>query len=459
MQNFLNQTRLEPAKRGSQTRIKDFNEIYEVYPSVEAATQAERCIQCGDPYCNSGCPLHNYIPFWLKSIARNDNELAFNISNETNPFPEITGRVCPQDRLCEGACTLNDGHGAITIGSIETHISETGFRKGLEPAFPGVSTDKRVAIVGSGPAGIACATYLLRAGIAVDMYEKNDRPGGLLMYGIPNFKLEKEIVLRRFEWLVKAGMTLHLNTEIGKDISFDEMADKADSVFIAIGAETSKKAKLEHENADGVFLAIEFLKNMQKKVFEDTYEEAYNVKDKNVVVIGGGDTAMDCLRTSLREKAKSVTCLYRRDAENMPGSKKEFKNAVEEGVDFEYNASPVKVEVNSDGKVVGIVMERTVLGAKDADGRQGISIAENSEFRVDADVVIFALGFDASEPDFLSENGIKTDKWGGVVVNDTFETSTSGIYAGGDCFRGADLVVTAASDGKLAAEDMIQKLL
>ena len=263
MQNFLKLERIEPLRRDSSERVEDFREIYELMRKEEASTQASRCVQCGDPFCHNKCPLHNYIPYWLKAISGMKKELAFKLSNESNPFPEITGRICPQERLCEGDCTLNDGHGAITIGSIETFISEYGFKKGLKPEFPGITTDKKVAIIGAGPAGIACATYLLRAGIAVDMYEKELKAGGLLTYGIPGFKLDKEVVSRRILWLCEAGMNLKVGCEIGKDITFDEVASNSDAIFLGIGAESSNRARIANENAKNVFMAIDFLKNIQ----------------------------------------------------------------------------------------------------------------------------------------------------------------------------------------------------
>ncbi len=459
MQNFINLERIEPNRRDSNERVEDFREIYELMTKEEASSQASRCVQCGDPFCHSKCPLHNYIPYWLKSISGMKNELAFKLSNESNPYPEITGRICPQDRLCEGDCTLNDGHGAITIGSIETFISEHAFKKGLKPEFPGITTNKKVAIVGAGPAGLSCATYLLRAGIKVDMYEKQNRAGGLLTYGIPGFKLDKEVVARRVKWLQEAGMSLHVNSEIGKNISFDDIAGEHDAIFLSIGAETSNRAKLVNENAKNVFMAMDFLRDIQKKLFHEDYDKNYEVEGKNVVVIGGGDTAMDCLRTSLRQGAKSVKCLYRRDKYNMPGSKKEFKNSKEEGALFIYNVAPKEIVVNSKNKVIAIEMQKTMLSTKDASGRASVEVVKGSEFRVEADVIIFALGFSASTPDFLAENGIEVNKWGSIEVDNNHETSKSGVYAGGDCKRGSDLVVTAAAEGKSSAEAIIKSLL
>ncbi|MEO1937709.1 MAG: glutamate synthase subunit beta [Sulfurimonas sp.] len=460
MREYLTTERIEPKKRLVVERTKDFGEIYEVFDRDEAASQSDRCIQCGDPFCLNKCPLHNYIPQWLKSISEKDLEFAFRLSNEPSPFPEVMGRVCPHDRLCEGDCTLNDGHGAITIGSVETHITEEGFKAGLKPEFPGITTDKKVAIIGSGPAGLSAATYLLRSGIAVTMYEKADRAGGLLTYGIPNFKLDKKVVERRVKLLQEAGLKLVLNCEVGRDITFEEIANEHDAMFIGVGATKPKSAGIAGENAPNVYAAMDYLTNIQRKHFGLDYDKKFDFKDLNVVVIGGGDTAMDCLRTAKREGAKSVTCLYRRDEKNMPGSKKEYKNAMEEGVDFTFLVSPKEIIVNDEGKAVAVEVVKTTLGAKGADGRQRMEEVKGSEYRVNADVIIMSLGFDPAVPSFLAENGIETNSWGGIVINEeTHETSTAGIYAGGDCYRGADLVVTAAFDGREAARSISESLL
>ena len=460
MREYLTTDRIEAKKRLVVDRTKDFGEIYEVFDRDEAASQAERCIQCGDPFCLNKCPLHNYVPQWLKAVSEKDLEFAFKLSNEPSPFPEVMGRVCPHDRLCEGDCTLNDGHGAITIGSVETHITEEGFKAGYKPEFPEIDTDKKVAIIGSGPAGLSAATYLLRSGIAVTVYERSDRAGGLMTYGIPNFKLDKKIVERRVRLLQEAGMELVLNCEVGKDITFEEIANTHDAMFIGVGATKSKTASLAGEQATNVYDAIDYLTSIQRKNFKTDYDKKYDFKDKDVVVIGGGDTAMDCLRTAKREGAKSVTCLYRRDAHNMPGSQKEYKNAVEEGVDFTFFASPKEIILNDNSKAVGVEVIKTNLGAKDESGRQRMEEVKGSEFRVNADVVIMSLGFDPEVPSFLAENGIETNKWGEIIVDeDTHQTTTSGIYAGGDCYRGADLVVTAAFDGREAARSISKTLL
>lgn len=459
MLKFFELDRIDATKRSGGERIKDFNEIYEVFPVNKAADQSERCIQCGDPYCHNKCPLHNLIPQWLKSTAGKDLELAFALSNEPSPFPEVLGKICPHDRLCEGDCTLNDGHGAITIGSVETFITEEGFKQGLKPKFSDEMTDKKVAIVGAGPAGLSAATFLLREGINVEIFDKQVKAGGLLTYGIPGFKLEKSVVERRVDLLKEAGAVFKQECEVGKDISFEALTSDFDAVFIGVGATQGRKSTIDGSDAKNSYLAMEFLTNVQKKLFGEAHDNSIKVKDKKVVVIGGGDTAMDCVRTSLREKARSVECLYRRDAHNMPGSKKEYINAREEGVDFEFYASPKSVALNANGDVIGVDMIKTELGEPDASGRQRVQEVEGTEFRVDADVVIFALGFDTVKFPFLADNGIELDKWNGIVVNENYETSKEGVYAGGDCHRGADLVVTAALDGREAAKAMSKKLL
>ena len=459
MQNFLKQKRVEPNKRDVFDRLKDYKEIYKVYDSDDASTQSGRCVQCGDPYCHNKCPLNNFIPSWLKSVYRNDFELAFNISNESSPFPEIMGRVCPQDRLCEGDCTLNDGYGAVTIGSIETHISEEGFKKGLKPKFNENISKKSVAVIGSGPSGLSVATFLLREGISVTMYERDDEAGGLMYYGIPGFKLNKDVVKRRVDWLVEAGMKLILNTEVGKDIEFNDIVDSHDAVFIGIGATKSNELNIYGIGANNNVMAIDFLKEVQKKNDNKPYDNFIELEGKNVVVVGGGDTAMDCLRTSARLGAKSVTCLYRRDSASMPGSKKEYKNAIEEGVEFVFNKSPHEVIVNDKNAVVGLVTQDTKLIKKDGSNRASLDTVKFSEANVDADILIYALGFSSAKPDFLSENGIEFNEWGNIEVDEDMQTSVPGIYAGGDVRRGTDLVVTAALDGRVAAKAIVSNLL
>ena len=450
MLNFTKIDRANPVKRGVMERIKDFREVYTVFDKNKASEQSDRCIGCGDPYCHNKCPLHNIIPAWLKQTADNDIELAFNISNETSPFPEILGRICPQDVLCEGDCTLNDTHGAITIGSVETHISETGFENGLKPKFSKEKIGKKVAIVGSGPAGISVATFLLREGVDVEMYERANKAGGLLTYGIPGFKLEKHRVQRRIDWLIEAGMTLHTNCEIGKDKAFDELENDFDAVFIGIGATKGKYPGLIGESNSNVHLSMDFLTNIQKRNFEEDVENFIDVKDKKVVVIGGGDTAMDCVRTSVREGASSVKCLYRRDEANMPGSKKEVINSKEEGVEFVFNVSPKSIAKD------GVNLLKTTMSLPDESGRQSVQLVDGSDYLEEADIIILALGFDQELPKFLKDSNLELDKWNGIKVNDNFQSSNSKIYSGGDSVRGADLAVRAAADGKAAAKAMVE---
>jgi len=458
MLRFFDLERIEAKKRDVVERTKDFDEIYEIFQPTKSKEQSERCIQCGDPYCHNGCPLHNFIPQWLKATASKDLEFAFNLSNQSSPFPEVMGRICPHDRLCEGSCTLNDGYGAITIGSVEAYISEEGFKKGFKPKFSTKKIGKKVAIIGAGPAGLSAATFLLREGVDVELFDKQNRAGGLLTYGIPGFKLNKNVIARRVKILQEAGAVFHQNVEIGKDKSFEELCEEFDAVFIGVGATKGRKAGLVGEDAPNCYLAMEFLVDIQKKLFEEKRELNIDVKDKKVVVIGGGDTAMDCVRTSLREKAKSVKCLYRRDAHNMPGSKKEYINAKEEGVEFEFYASPKELVLDDSGKVIAVEMIKTKLTQPDSSGRQRVEEVAGSEFRVEADVVIFALGFDNVEYPFLLNNGIETDKWGGILVDENYQTTKDGVFAGGDCHRGADLVVTAVRDGRDAAKAMVEML-
>ncbi len=457
MQGFFELDREDPKKRDVVVRTKDYDEIYELFSPKRAKRQSNRCVQCGDPYCHSdnGCPLHNFIPHWLKATADKNLEFAFKLSNDSSPFPEVMGRVCPHDRLCEGACTLNDGHGAVTIGSVEAYISEEGFKQGLKLDFTNEKLGKKVAIIGAGPAGLSAATFLAREGVDVEVFDKQNRAGGLLTYGIPGFKLNKQIISRRVDMLKDAGVVFHQNTEVGKDISFDELVDKFDAVFIGTGATKGRTAGINGEDAKGVYLAMEFLTSIQKKLFEEKCDINVDVREKKVVVVGGGDTAMDCVRTSLREGAKNVTCLYRRDAHNMPGSRKEYVNAKEEGVGFEFFSSPKQILKNEKNEVVGVEMVKTRLGDPDENGRQRVEDIPGSEFTVEADTVIFALGFDNVEHPFLSSNGIETGKWGEILVDDKQQTTKAGVYAGGDCYRGADLVVTAAYDGREAANAIV----
>lgn len=458
MLNFTKFERVNPEKRDVLQRLKDFNEVNQVFTKQRATEQADRCMQCGDPYCHTGCPLGNYIPAWLKQTATKNPELAFALSNQTSPFPEILGRICPQDVLCEGACSLNTGHGAISIGAIETFVSESAFENGLKPQFTAKKNDKRVAVIGSGPTGISAATFLLRKGFEVEMFERADRAGGLLMYGIPGFKLDKTTVDRRINWLLEAGMKLHLNCEIGKDKSISELEKDFDAIYLGIGATSSNQVKIEGENASNVHFAIDFLTGIQKRNLGNKNVNYIDVKDKKVVVIGGGDTAMDCVRTSVREGASSVKCLYRRDEKNMPGSKKEVVNAKEEGVEFVFNVAPKSIKVENNN-AIAVELLTTSMSEPDASGRQKVVIDEGSEYLEEADIVILALGFSPEVPSFLKELSVETNSWGGIVIDSRFKTSNKKVYAGGDCRRGAHLAVTAAADGREAAKAITSDLL
>ena len=461
MQNFTETHREDPAKAEVAERLKNFDEVYRFFDSKMVKRQAERCVQCGDPFCSTiGCPLQNHIPQWLEAISDRDLERAFRLSNESSPFPEILGRVCPQGHLCEGACTLDDGYGAITIGAIEASITDLAFAAGLELEFPGVTSNKRVAVIGSGPAGISCAHFLLRAGIGVDMYERADRPGGLLTYGIPGFKLDKKIVEHRFDILRKAGLRLHLERTLGVDLQLSSLLEDFDAIFLGLGATRGKCPGIENQNHPQVHLAMNFLTHQQRRVFGAKWDLRYDVRGKRVVVVGGGDTAMDCVRTAIRDGATSVSCLYRRDQTNMPGSRKEFHNAVEEGVEFSFNESPVRIQVGEDGGLEGIEMRKTELCEPGPDGRRRICEIEGTEHCVAADVIIMALGFDMEENPSLAAAGVDTGDWGQILIDPpSFRTSQARIYAGGDCQRGADLVVTAAADGRRAALSIMSELL
>ncbi|WP_298035752.1 glutamate synthase subunit beta [uncultured Desulfuromonas sp.] len=461
MQSFIDNERQEPEKRDVSRRTRSFEEIYRFFTRRQAAQQAERCVQCGDPFCTTlGCPLNNAIPQWLEAIAEKDLEKAFRLSNETSPFPEILGRICPHNRVCEGACTLEDGYGAITIGAIEASITDLGLKAGYRLPFPGVRSDKKVAVVGSGPAGFSCAHFLLRAGIGVDMYERSELPGGLLSYGIPGFKLGKELIARRFGILRAAGLGLHLGKEVGTDLPLNGLLDKYDAVFLGLGATYGKRAGIENEDHEQVFLAMEYLSNVQRRLYGQPWMEGFAVGGKRVVVVGGGDTAMDCVRTAVREGAESVTCLYRRDEANMPGSAKEFHNAVEEGVVFLFNEAPARIDLDAGGALVGLDAVRTRLGEPGPDGRQKVFDVEGGEHCVPADVVIMALGFDTGATRYLRDAGVELGKWGQVVIDPaTGRTAKDRVYAGGDCYRGADLVVTAAADGRRAALAIMETLL
>lgn len=461
MQTFVETNREEPTKDEVSRRVHTFEEIYRFFDDRRVARQAERCVQCGDPFCTAiGCPLHNHIPQWLEAIAEKDLEKAFLLSNESSPFPEILGRICPHNRLCEGACTLEDGYGAISIGAIEASITDLALAAGYTLPFPGVTNGKRVAVIGSGPAGLSCAHTLLRTGIGVTLYERAALPGGLLAIGIPGFKLDKELVARRFAMLEKAGLQLRLNCEIGADHPFPRLLTEHDAVFVGVGATNGKRAGITNEDHPACFLAMEFLSALQQRLLHGGCSERFAVRGKRVVVIGGGDTAMDCVRSAVREGAQSVTCLYRRDAENMPGSSKEYANAVEEGVTFLFQAAPQQLVLDDAGRLAGVDAVRTALGEPDAGGRRRVEELPGTEHCVPADVVILALGFDVAALPWLADAGIELGRWGEVKVDPASgRSSHPKVFAGGDCQRGADLAVTAAADGRRAALAIIAQLL
>ena len=458
---FLDVGRYDPSKKDPEERKIEFVEIYGEYNQVQASNQAHRCLDCGNPYCEWKCPVHNYIPDWLKLVNEGNILEAADLCHSTNSLPEVCGRVCPQDRLCEGACTLNDGFGAVTIGSIEKYITEKAFEMGWKPDLSHRKwKNKKVAIVGSGPAGIACADILTRSGIKSHVYDKNEEIGGLLTFGIPEFKLEKSVVRRRRKVLEEMGIDFHLGVEIGKDIPFQEIYDANDAVFLAMGTYTSLEGGFSGEKLPGVYKAIDYLISNTKKLLNmDTGKsEHIDFKDKKVVVLGGGDTAMDCNRTAIRQGAKSVTCLYRRDEKNMPGSRREVKNAKEEGVIFNFNIQPIDILGNK--KVEGIKTVQTMLGEADQNGRRIPIPVPDSEKIYDADVVIVAFGFRASPAEWFDDFDIKTKKDGLVVAEENqefkFQTTNKKVFSGGDMVRGSDLVVTAIWEGREAGKSIIK---
>ena len=458
---FLDVGRFDPGKKTSDERKINFVEIYGEYNQVQASNQAHRCLDCGNPYCEWKCPVHNYIPDWLKLVNEGNIMEAADLCHSTNTLPEVCGRVCPQDRLCEGACTLNDGFGAVTIGSIEKYITEKAFEMGWKPDLSNRRwTNKKVAIVGSGPAGIACADVLTRAGIHSHVYDKNEEIGGLLTYGIPEFKLEKSVVRRRRKILEEMGIKFHMEVEVGKDIKFKNLYEDYDAVFLGMGTYTSLEGGFKGEKLQGVYKAIDYLISNTKKLLNMNSGKAeyINFKGKKVVVLGGGDTAMDCNRTAIRQGAKSVTCLYRRDEKNMPGSRREVQNAKEEGVIFDFNIQPIDILGNE--KVEGVKVVQTELGEPDQNGRRVPIPVKGSEKIYDADVVIVAFGFRASPAEWFGDFDIQTRKNGLVIAEEEqkfkFQTSNEKVFSGGDMVRGSDLVVTAIWEGREAGKSIIK---
>ena len=458
---FLDVGRYDPAKKSVNERKINFVEIYGEYNQSQASNQAHRCLDCGNPYCEWKCPVHNYIPDWLKLVNEGNIIEAADLCHSTNSLPEVCGRVCPQDRLCEGACTLNDGFGAVTIGSIEKYITEKAFDMGWKPDLSHRKwTDKKVAVIGSGPAGIACADVLTRSGIKSYVYDKNEEIGGLLTFGIPEFKLEKSVIKRRRKILEGMGIKFHLGKEIGKDIPFNQIYEKHDAVFLAMGTYTSLEGGFSGEKLPGVYKALDYLISNTKKLLNisKNKEEYINFKGKKVIVLGGGDTAMDCNRTAIRQGAESVTCLYRRDEKNMPGSRREVKNAKEEGVVFDFNIQPIDIVGNK--KVEGVKVVKTDLGEEDQNGRKVPIPIPGSERIYDADIVIIAFGFRASPASWFDKFNIDTKKNGLVIAKEDqeykFQTSNKKIFSGGDMVRGSDLVVTAIWEGREAGKSIIK---
>ncbi|WP_231758754.1 FAD-dependent oxidoreductase [Microbulbifer elongatus] len=460
---FIDVGRVDPAKKDIITRTNQFVEIYQPYTEKQVASQAHRCLDCGNPYCEWKCPVHNYIPNWLRLISEGNIMEAAELSHQTNSLPEVCGRVCPQDRLCEGACTLNDGFGAVTIGNAEKYITDTAFALGWRPDLSAVKkTDKRVAVVGAGPAGLACADVLVRNGVQPVVFDKYPEIGGLLTFGIPEFKLEKSVMQQRRAIFTEMGVEFCLETEIGKDITFDQLMADYDAVFLAMGTYNYMKGGFPGEDLPGVYDALPFLvANVNRNLgFEKSPEDFISVEDKRVVVLGGGDTAMDCNRTSIRQGAKRVTCAYRRDEENMPGSRREVANAKEEGVRFLFNRQPV--EIVGDGKVEGVKVVTTKLGEPDENGRRRPEVVPGSEEIIPADIVLVAFGFRPSPAEWFGDHNIEVADWGGVVAPEKqeykFQTSNEKVFAGGDMVRGSDLVVTAIWEGRQAAEGILDFL-
>jgi glutamate synthase (NADPH) small chain len=460
---FLDIPRREPDKLALEVRTTEFREIYSQYSAEAAAQQAGRCISCGNPFCEWKCPVHNYIPNWLSLI--NDGKLfeAAELSHQTNSLPEMCGRICPQDRLCEGACTLNDGIGAVSIGAIEKYITDEALKQGWKPDMSNVvRTEKRVAIVGAGPAGLSCADILVRNGVTPVVFDRYAKIGGLLTFGIPPFKLEKDVVEKRREIMEGMGVEFRLNVDVGRDIAFDELAREFDAVFLGMGTYTYVKGGFGGEDLPGVHEALPYLVsniNRELKLSKDA-ADFLDMRDKHVVVLGGGDTGMDCNRTAVRQGASSVTCTYRRDEENMPGSRRDYKNSKEEGVTFLFNRQPIEI-VGTD-RVQGVKLVETRLGPPDRRGRRVPEVVPGTEATIPADAVIVAFGFLPSPPDWFHTQQIELHGNGRVRVSGAprsrFQTTNPKVFAGGDMVRGSDLVVTAVFEGREAAQGILRYL-
>ena len=464
MLKFVNIDQQTPFKRKVKKRVDDFNEIYDEFIFNKAKEQSSRCSQCGVPFCQVHCPLHNNIPDWLKLTAEGRIKEASDLAHSTNNMPEICGRICPQDRLCEGNCVIEQsGHGTVTIGSVEKYITDTAWEKNwIKPIKILKEQEESVGIIGAGPAGLACAEELRKVGYQVTIYDRYDRAGGLLIYGIPNFKLEKYVVERRTNLLKKSGIKFQLNTEIGKNLSLDELKNKHDAILISTGVYKPREIDLPGHDLKNIFPAMDFLTASNRKGLGDKVklfdDGTLNAENKNIVVIGGGDTAMDCVRTAIRQKAKSVKCLYRRDRENMPGSAREVSNAIEEGIDFLWLSNPKKFLGKENVEAVEVT--KMELGESDTSGRRKPVVIENSEYKVDADIVIKALGFDPENlPKLFGSEDLSVSKWGTIKIDlKTMQTNLPGVFAAGDIVRGASLVVWAIRDGRDAATE-IEKYL
>ena len=463
MLKFVQIERDMPEKRDAEARRGDFHEIYAEYADEKAKEQSSRCSQCGVPYCQSHCPLHNNIPDWLRLTATGRLQEAYEVSQATNTFPEICGRICPQDRLCEGNCVIEQsGHGTVTIGSVEKYITDTAWENGwVKPPKPAQERTESVGIIGAGPGGLAAADMLRRAGVQVTVYDRYDRAGGLLTYGIPGFKLEKDVVMRRNEQLEKGGVKFELNCNIGEDISFADLRSRHDAIIIATGVYKSRDLEMPGSGATGIEKAIDFLTVSNRKSFGDAVEEfdsgKLDANGKRVVVIGGGDTAMDCVRTSIREGAVSVKCLYRRDRANMPGSQREVANAEEEGVEFVWLSAPKGFVSDDSGTVSGVMVQKMRLGAPDASGRQSPEVIEGADYVEEADLVIKALGFEPEDlPALWGQPELTVTNWGTIKAEfTTGKTDLAGVYAVGDIVRGASLVVWAIRDGRDCAQAIL----
>lgn len=464
MLKFVARGQEYPAKREAELRAEDFREIADRYAVPDAEAQAGRCSQCGVPYCSVHCPLHNHIPDWLRLTAEGRLREAYELSNSTSTMPEICGRICPQDRLCEGNCVIEfSGHGAVTIGSVEKFITDKAWDEGwVEPVRVGSARGQSVGVIGAGPAGLSAAEYLREMGYDVHIYDRHDRAGGLLTYGIPGFKLEKHIVMRRVARLEEAGIVFHTSFEIGSDATLEELRAKHDTILIATGVYKARAIKAPGVGAAGVVEALDYLTASNRKGFGDSVpafdDGSLDAQGKNVVVIGGGDTAMDCVRTAIRQGAASVKCLYRRDRANMPGSQREVANAEEEGVEFVWLSGPEAFDSdgNGGGKVTGVRASKMRLGAPDASGRRAPEVDPGGAFQLKADLVIKALGFEAEDlPRLFGSEGLGVTRWGTLRTDGkTMMTSLDGVFAAGDIVRGASLVVWAIRDGRDVAAHM-----